>query len=78
MNGEAYVEPDRHKMANSQWKSGTLVKLNSTELVMTVIGYDSVGSVICEWHRDGQPARGYVTAAVLALVDNQHQSAASQ
>ena len=60
-------DPDQHKMADVQWKSGTLVKINSIDLVMTVVGYDSVGSVICEWNREGQPVRGYVTAAVLAL-----------
>jgi hypothetical protein len=30
------------------WKSGSLVRLGSDGLRLSVVGYDSVGSVICE------------------------------
>jgi hypothetical protein len=35
-------------MADAKWKSGTLVKVLSSEQVLRVVGCDSVGSVICE------------------------------
>jgi len=37
---------------------------------MTVVGYDSLGSVICAWNREEHPVHGYVTSAVLTLADN--------
>ncbi len=54
-------------MTNAHWISGTRVKINSTGLSMTVVGYDSVGSVICEWNRGGHAVRGYVNPMILAL-----------
>jgi uncharacterized protein YodC (DUF2158 family) len=33
---------------------------------MTVVGFDSVGSVICEWSEEGGAKRcGYITPSVL-------------
>jgi len=37
---------------------------------MTVIGHDSVGSVICEWSQGEHLVRGYVTPTVLVLADD--------
>jgi uncharacterized protein YodC (DUF2158 family) len=56
-------------MANAQWKTGTRVKVAPVGWEMTVVGYDSVGSVICEWIREEHPARGYFTPTTLALAD---------
>ena len=57
-------------MTNAQWDSGTRVKLTSSDLEMTVVGNDSVGSAICEWNRGDHLVRGYFTPTILALADN--------
>ena len=57
-------------MTNAQWNSGTRVKLTSSDLEMTVVGYDSVGSAISEWNRGEHLVRGYFTPTILALADN--------
>lgn len=57
-------------MTNAQWSYGTRVKFPSSDLEMTVVGYDSVGSAICEWNRGEQLVRGYFTPTTLALADN--------
>ena len=62
------------RMTHLQFKSGTRVKISAMNLVMTVVGYDSVGSVICEWNCEGKPVRAYVTSAVLALAESTCQA----
>jgi uncharacterized protein YodC (DUF2158 family) len=53
-------------MALVSWKSGCLVKLGANGRKMTVVGFDSVGSVICEWSEEGGAKRcGYITPSVL-------------
>lgn len=59
-----------HKMAKAHWKSGTRVRVKSVDWAMTIVGYDSVGSVICEWKRGEHLARGYFNPKILALVDD--------
>jgi uncharacterized protein YodC (DUF2158 family) len=56
-------------MTSAQWNSGTRVKLTPGGLEMTVVGYDSVGSAICEWSRGDHLLRGYFTPTTLALAD---------
>ena len=52
--------------AQVSWKSGSLVKLGADGRRMTVVGLDSVGSVICEWAGDSGPKRcAYVTPSLL-------------
>jgi uncharacterized protein YodC (DUF2158 family) len=48
------------------------VKLTSSDFEMTVVGYDSVGSAICEWNRGERLVRGYFAPTILALADNAH------
>lgn len=62
--------------AQVSWKSGCLVKLGAEGRKMTVVGFDSVGSVICEWAGDSGPKRcAYVTPSLLtAWVDQQRAS----
>ena len=75
LNGEACDQHLANRMAHPQFKSGTRVKVSAMNLVMTVVGYDSVGSVICEWNNcEEQPVRAYVTSAVLALADSTRQA----
>ena len=57
-------------MINAQWNSGTRVKLIPSDMEITVVGYDSVGSVICEWTFGEHLVRGYFTPTILALADN--------
>jgi uncharacterized protein YodC (DUF2158 family) len=57
-------------MTNARWNSGTRVKLTSSDFEMTVVGYDSVGSAICEWIRGEHLVRGYIVPTILALADN--------
>ena len=57
-------------MTNAQWNSGTRVKFPSSDLEMIVVGYDSIGSAICEWNRGEQLVRCYFTPTTLALADN--------
>ena len=53
-------------MPKSEWKSGTLVKIKSCELGLRVVGYDSVGSVICEYiDDDTKKSRLYVAPTML-------------
>jgi uncharacterized protein YodC (DUF2158 family) len=54
-------------MAQVSWKSGCLVKLGANGRKMTVVGFDNVGSVLCEWSDDDGPGRhGYFTASLLS------------
>jgi len=57
-------------MTNAQWKSDTRVRISASHQEMTVIGHDSVGSVICEWSQGEHLVRGYVTPTVLVLADD--------
>jgi uncharacterized protein YodC (DUF2158 family) len=52
-------------MTIDRWESGTVVKLLSGDRRMTVVGLDSVGSIICEWPDGDCLLRGYFTPAVL-------------
>jgi uncharacterized protein YodC (DUF2158 family) len=53
-------------MAQTEWTRGNSVKLGPTGRKMTVVGFDGVGSAICEWSDDGgQKRRGYVTPSLL-------------
>jgi uncharacterized protein YodC (DUF2158 family) len=63
-------------MAQVSWKSGSPVKLGPDGRKMTVVGLDSVGSVICEWSEDGGAKRsGYVTPSLLTnWIDEQRTS----
>lgn len=56
-------------MTNAQWKSDTRVRISESDREMTVVGRDSVGSVICEWSQGEQLFRGYVTPTVLVLAN---------
>jgi hypothetical protein len=63
-------------MKNSIFKSGTLVRLVSgvtlvsDDRQLTVVGNDSVGSVICEWPHEGHTLQAYFAPAVLTLADD--------
>ena len=57
-------------MTNAQWKSDTRVRISESDREMTVVGRDSVGSVICEWSQGEHLVRGYVTPTVLVLADD--------
>ena len=54
-------------MVTANLSSGSSVKLGTDGREMTVVGFDSVGSVICEWgDGEGRPTRrGYFTPSLL-------------
>jgi uncharacterized protein YodC (DUF2158 family) len=53
-------------MAQTAWTSGNSVRLGANGRKMTVVGFDSVGSAICEWSDDGGQKRcAYVTPSLL-------------
>jgi uncharacterized protein YodC (DUF2158 family) len=54
-------------MINPPFKSGTLVKLPWGDQRLTVIGQDSVGSVICEWPHEGCSVQAYFAPEALTL-----------
>jgi uncharacterized protein YodC (DUF2158 family) len=57
-------------MAQTAWTSGNCVKFGPTGRKMTVVGFDDVGSAICEWSDDGGQKRcGYVTPSLLNGID---------
>jgi uncharacterized protein YodC (DUF2158 family) len=57
-------------------KSGSVVQLISGGRLMRVVGYDSVGSVICEWP-DGRGgiSKGYIPRSLLTVVRSENSSA---
>jgi hypothetical protein len=60
-------------MADGKWKSGTLVKVRSNERPLRVVGYDSVGSIICELLEDEvRPLRLYTSPSLLTEIDPGH------
>ncbi|KJC53908.1 hypothetical protein UP10_41660 [Bradyrhizobium sp. LTSPM299] len=60
-------------MADIKWKSGTLVKVLSSKQVLRVVGYDSVGSVICELiENQDRPLRLYASPSLLTKRGVEH------
>ena len=60
-------------MADAKWKSGTLVKVLSGEQAMRVVGYDSVGSVICELiESQDRPLRIFTSPSLLTVLGVEH------
>ena len=57
-------------MTNTILETGTIVKLVSDDRRMTVVGYDSVGSVICERSHGKQTVQAHFAPVVLALADD--------
>jgi hypothetical protein len=61
------------QMADAKWKSGTLVKVASGEQALRVVGYDSVGSVICELiEAQEKPLRLYASPPLLTKLGVEH------
>jgi uncharacterized protein YodC (DUF2158 family) len=56
-------------MTSDEWKSGTRVTFIPTGLEMAVVGYDSVGSIICDWTRGEHRVRSYFTPTALTLME---------
>jgi hypothetical protein len=56
-------------MIEAQWKSGGRVKVSSGSRVLDVIGYDSVGSVICRPIDSPRHSGVYVTPSLLVDVE---------
>jgi hypothetical protein len=52
-------------MDKAFWKSGSMVEFISGGRMLTVVGYDSVGSVICEPRGSTSHERVYVPSALL-------------
>jgi hypothetical protein len=60
-------------MADAKWKSGTLVKVLFGEQVLRVVGYDSVGSVICELiESQDKPLRLHASPSLLTELGVEH------
>jgi len=63
------VDPEEQTMQTT-WKSGSLVILGMDGPSLRVVGYDSVGSVICEFPDADEPrSRIYVAPALLSSFD---------
>ena len=57
------------------WKSGGLVRIGSEGVRLSVVGYDSVGSVICELaDREVPRERLYVTPALLYNAESERDT----
>jgi uncharacterized protein YodC (DUF2158 family) len=52
-------------MTKAHWKSGSRVKVSSGNRVLAVVGYDSVGSVICRPIDNPRHSGVYVTPSLL-------------
>jgi hypothetical protein len=52
-------------MTEAHWKSGSRVRVSSGSRVLDVIGYDSVGSVICRPIDSPRHSGVYVTPSLL-------------
>ena len=64
-------------MVTANLSSGSSVKLGTDGREMTVVGFDSVGSLICEWG-DGEgrsTRRGYFTPSLLTNTDSDASTA---
>ena len=53
----------------ASWKSGNVVRLSSGGEAMKVVGYDSVGSVICKPLNDERHLGIYVPPSLLIAAD---------